>query len=69
MCKEKKNKPKDCVSICFLKHPPTFGFSSVVPNPMYPAKESENQKIGAGIKASSFQCIDLSMKNDICTIQ
>jgi hypothetical protein len=31
------------VSICFLKHP-TFGFFSVVPNPMYLAKKLENKK-------------------------
>jgi len=31
------------VSICFLKHP-LLVFFSVVPNPMFPAKKSENRK-------------------------
>jgi hypothetical protein len=50
----------DYVSICFLKHP-LLVFFSVVPNPMYPAKKSENKKLVQVLKhwvsnVLIFQC-------------
>jgi hypothetical protein len=55
------------VSICFLKHPLLVFFHGAQSN--VSCKKIRKSKIDAGIKASGLQYIDLSMKNDICTIQ
>jgi hypothetical protein len=56
------------VSICFLKHPLlVFVFCGAQSN--VSCKKIIKLEIGAGIKASGLQYIDLSMKNDIFTIQ
>jgi hypothetical protein len=54
----KKNKPN-----------PLLVFFSSGAQSNVSCKKIRKEKIGAGIKASGLQYIDLSMKNDICTIQ